>query len=127
MFVVFGNHEFDEESCERESVLRRRVAESDFYWLHSNISLTPCAGSARPRLAGANLVQTRIVQVGRLKVGLFGLSTRLAKTGLGLDYLDPLETARTLVTDLRRRGADVVVAVTHLPWGEDLARAAGCR
>jgi 2',3'-cyclic-nucleotide 2'-phosphodiesterase (5'-nucleotidase family) len=119
MFVVFGNHEFDAEDCARASVLQKRVAESDFYWLHSNISFTPCAGN-RPRLVGANLLQGRIVEVGALKVGLFGLTIDSSKKGLSVQFLGAQETAKALVADLRRRGADLVVAVTHLNWSDDV-------
>ncbi len=119
MFVVFGNHEFDAEDCARESVLQKRVAESDFVWLHSNISFTPCDGD-HPRLVGANLLQGVIVPVGRLRVGLFGLTIPTAKKGLRFHFMDPQETARALVADLRRRGADLVVALTHLYWSDDL-------
>lgn len=119
MFVVFGNHEFDAESCDRETVLGKRVAESEFYWLHANIVFTPCAGE-RPRVAGPNLLQGTIVDVGGLKVGLFGLTIDTTKKGLNFRFLDPLEMARVSVADLRRRGADLVVAVTHLNWTDDL-------
>jgi len=117
MFVVFGNHEFDDEACGRESVLQQRVAQSDFYWLHSNIALTPC-DDGHPRLVGANLLQSKIVEIGGLRVGLFGLTVDTRHDSFR--FMDALETARALTRDLRRRGADVVVAVTHLYWREDL-------
>jgi 2',3'-cyclic-nucleotide 2'-phosphodiesterase (5'-nucleotidase family) len=129
MFVVFGNHEFDDERCAHdsasqqpaaESTLQQRVAESDFSWLHSNTSLTPCTDDMRPRLVGANLLHSKTVEVGRLKVGLFGLTIPTVRDNLGFHFLDAQETARALVADLRKRGADVVVAVTHLRWADDL-------
>jgi 2',3'-cyclic-nucleotide 2'-phosphodiesterase (5'-nucleotidase family) len=119
MFVVFGNHEFDAEDCARESVLQQRVAESDFTWLHGNISFTPCEGD-RPRVVGANLAQGVIVPVGGLRVGLFGLTIPVTKNGLRFHFMDPQATARLLVADLRRRGADLVVALTHLSWSDDI-------
>lgn len=119
MFVVFGNHEFDGEDCRRDSILQQRVLESDFYWLHSNIGLTPCEGG-HPRLVGANLLHTRIVEVGGLRVGLFGLTIDTKKKGLSFQFMDAHQTAKTLVADLRKRGADVIVAVTHLPWNDDV-------
>lgn len=126
MFVVFGNHEFDAEACNRETVLGKRVAESDFYWLHANIVFAPCPGEP-PRVAGTNLVKSTIVDVGGLKVGLFGLTIDSAKKGLDFQFLDPMETARAAVADLRARGANLVVAVTHLNWTDDLRLYAALR
>ena len=119
MFVVFGNHEFDEEDCSRDSVLQRRVTESDFYWLRSNVGPMPCPRD-RPGLAGDNLLDSRIVKVGRLRVGVFGLTIDSETEGLPFRFKDARETAKALVADLRKRGADVVVAVTHLNFNDDL-------
>jgi 2',3'-cyclic-nucleotide 2'-phosphodiesterase (5'-nucleotidase family) len=119
MFVVFGNHEFEGDGCKKKGpVLQRRVAESDFFWLHPNIVVTPCP-DGQPRLAGTNLLHGRIVDVDGLRVGLFGLTIDPKQ-----DYIRPLsarDTARAAIRDLRRRGADVVVAVTHLNAGDDVS------
>lgn len=117
MFVVFGNHEFDEEACGSDSSLQQRVAQADFYWLHSNIGLNPCP-DRRPRLVGANLLHSKIVEIGGLRVGLFGLTIDTKHDSFR--FMDARETARALTRDLRKRGADVVVAVTHLNWRDDL-------
>lgn len=117
MFVVFGNHEFEEETCKSDSILQQRVAEADFYWLHSNIALNPCS-DRRPRLMGANLLHGRIVEAGGLRIGLFGLTIDTAHESFR--FMDARATARVLTRDLRRRGADVVVAVTHLNWHDDV-------
>jgi 2',3'-cyclic-nucleotide 2'-phosphodiesterase (5'-nucleotidase family) len=117
MFVVFGNHEFEKEGCQRDPVLQHRLAEADFYWLHTNVSALPCP-DRRPRLAGTNLVHGRIVEVGGLRVGLFGLT--IDTPGDAFRFASARETARALVQDLRRRGASVVVAVTHLNWRDDV-------
>ena len=117
MFVAFGNHEFEKEGCQKDPVLQHRLAEADFYWLDANISAFPCP-DRRPRLAGANLVHGRIVEVGGLRVGLFGLTIDTPSDAFR--FANARETARALVQDLRRRGADVVVAVTHLNWRDDV-------
>lgn len=118
MFVVLGNHEFEKESCKADPVLQRRIAEADFYWLHTNVSALPC-DDRRPRLAGANLLQGHIVEVGGLRIGLFGLTIQTESDAFA--FGDARKTARALVHDLRRRGADAVLAVTHLNWSDDLA------
>ncbi len=119
MFVVFGNHEFEEDTCKNDPVLQQRVAESDFYWLASNIAITPCP-DGRPRLTGTNLLQGRVVEVGGLRIGLFGLTINTEKHEI-FRFLKARDTARDLIRDLRRRGANVVVAVTHLNWRDDVA------
>ena len=117
MFVVFGNHEFENEDCRKPSPLADRVGASDFFWLHSNIALTPCK-DGRPRLTAANVLHGRIVDVGGVRIGLFGLTIKSKHPSF--TFLDALETAEAMTLDLRRRGAEVVVAVTHLPWEDDL-------
>jgi len=117
MFVVFGNHEFEKESCDKASPLADRVAESDFFWLHSNIALTPCK-DGRPRLSAANLLHGRVVDANGIRIGLFGLT--IESKHPSFTFLDPLETAEAMTADLRRRGAEVVVALSHLPREDDL-------
>ena len=51
MLVVFGNHEFDSESCAAPPHLQARVAESDFLWLSSNVAPGRCP-DGRSRLTG---------------------------------------------------------------------------
>lgn len=116
MFVVLGNHEFDQESCTTDSPLQTRVAESDFYWLHSNIALNPCP-DGRPRLVGANLLQAKLIEVGGIRIGLFGLT--IDSQHPSFRFMDALETAGRLTVDLRRRGAEVVIALTHLNRDDD--------
>jgi len=116
LFVVFGNHEFDAEACTAPPYLQARVAESDFLWLASNVAPGRCP-DGRPRLTGVNVLDARIVEVGGIRVGLFGLTIPIPSRDVA--FLDPLATATALTADLRRRGAEVVIAVTHLPKEED--------
>ena len=117
MFAVFGNHEFDDKACGGASPLQQRVAESDFVWLHGNVAFTACP-DGQAALIAANLAQARIADVGGLRVGLFGLTIDSAHPGIKV--VDPLAAATALTADLRRRGADIVIAVTHLPAADDL-------
>ena len=117
--ATFGNHEFDF----GPDVLRRRMAESRFTWLSVNVmdraGGVPFGGAARER----------IVNVGPLRVGLFGLTTPEAATtssaGPGIEFLEPTAAGRGAVGALRRAGAHVVVAVTHQHMRADRALAAG--
>jgi 2',3'-cyclic-nucleotide 2'-phosphodiesterase (5'-nucleotidase family) len=105
--ATFGNHEFDF----GPRVLRERMGESRFAWLSANVlergTPRPFGGAARDRL----------VERGGLSVGLFGLTTPETATtsagGADVDFRDPRTEGTAVAADLRRRGARVVVAVTH--------------
>jgi hypothetical protein len=70
----------------------------------------------------------RIVPAKTLKVGIFGLlipppEDADALRAVGLRFTDPEEAARVEVASLRKRGADLVVALAHLHGGNAAARA----
>jgi 5'-nucleotidase / UDP-sugar diphosphatase len=116
--ATFGNHEFDF----GPDVLRQRMAESRFAWLTANVvdraTKAPFGGAAGQR----------IVVVGPLRIGLFGLTTPEAATtsagGPALEFLDATAAGRTAVAALRGAGAHVIVAVTHQHMRADRALAA---
>jgi 5'-nucleotidase len=116
--ATFGNHEFDF----GPEVLRRRMGESRFVWLSANVveraTGAPFGSAARERL----------VTLGAVRVGLFGLTTPETATtsavGPTVDFLDPIEAGRAVATELRRSGAHLVVGVTHQHMRADRALAA---
>lgn len=111
--AVLGNHEFDFGA----EVLRRRMAESAFPWLVSNVS----EADGRPFGGGTRLLLTT---VGDTRVGLFSLLTgetaTLAAGGRDARFHPETETARAMVAELRRQGAELVVALTHQDIQADL-------
>ena len=116
--ATFGNHEFDF----GPEILRQRMRESRFVWLSANV---------RDRATGAPFglaVRERLVTLGSLRVGLFGLTTAETATtsapGPGIEFLEPLEAGRAAAAALRRSGAHVVVGVTHQHMRADRALAA---
>ena len=117
--ATFGNHEFDFGT----DVLRRRMKESRFVWLSANVidraTGAPFDGAARER----------IVSLGSLRVGLFGLTTAetamTSAAGPTIEFREPIEAGRAAALALRRSGAHVVVAVTHQHMRADRALAAG--
>ena len=117
--ATFGNHEFDF----GPGVLRARIAESRFTWLSANVLER---GGGRP-FGGA--ARERVVQRGGLDVGLFGLTTQeTASTSAGggeVEIRDPEVEGKAVAADLRRRGARLVVAVTHQHMRADRALALG--
>jgi len=105
--VTFGNHEFDF----GPAVLVERMRESRFAWISSNVR-DPRTGAA---LGGAQ--HDRILTLGGLRVGLLGLTlTETAHRSAGardLIFDDPIRVGVDTANALRRRGAQVVIAITH--------------
>jgi len=108
-----GNHEFDF----GPENFRARVQQSTFAVLGANIlekDGTPVAG----------LTATKLVEIGGFKLGFVGVCTEdtavLSSPG-DIRFAPAVETARQLAQDLRKAGADIVVAVTHIGFGDDMA------
>ena len=112
-YATFGNHEFDF----GPEVLRERMKESRFSWIAANVIDTKTGkpfGGAEPFV---------IREFDGVKIGIFGLVLPETKTtsrpGPDVDFLNPCETAKKVVSDIHGRGAKVVVALTHLSMRED--------
>lgn len=111
-FVVLGNHEFDF----GPKVVKDRIAESNFLWLGGNVY--DIEGNY---FSGDE--QTKIIDVDGVKVGFFGLITTetpiLSQTDNCVLFCPLTLTAKRLCSELKAKGADVIVALTHLFIGED--------
>ncbi len=109
---VLGNHEFDF----GPEVLAQRIAESKFPWLGANVLGTD--GKPFPGVAA-----TRILQMGPVKVGFFGLVTPEARLyirgGTPVTFAPFLPAARIAVAQLQQEGAKIIVALTHMNLTED--------
>lgn len=114
--ATFGNHEFDF----GRDVLLKRIGEAKFAWLGTNV--TNAAGQP---LAGT--VTTAIKQVGDVKIGFLGIVTPesaiLSSGGPDIRFGDPTAAAKGAVEALRKAGANVVIALTHLDYEQDRALA----
>lgn len=120
MFAVFGNHEFDKKKSKDAAMLDLRVEESAFYWLGTNIRFQQNDGS-KQGVEAWNLIDSRLVESGGIKVGIFGLSTDMVHPAYVQSFDDPTTVARRQVAQLRKQGAEVVIALTHLTMTEDVA------
>jgi 2',3'-cyclic-nucleotide 2'-phosphodiesterase (5'-nucleotidase family) len=113
--VTFGNHEFDF----GPAVLAERMRESRFAWVSSNVRDRRTGGA----FGGAQ--HDRLVTLGGLRVGLLGLTiadtAHNSSPGPDVLFEDPLRIGVETATALRHRGAQVVVAVTHLDMDTDRA------
>lgn len=114
-YATFGNHEFDF----GPDVLRLRMSESRFKWIAANVI------DKRTQKPFGDAESFVIREFGGVKVGLFGLvlpeTKETSRAGPDIDFLDPCETARRVVSELHERGAKVVVALTHMSMREDKA------
>ena len=115
--ATLGNHEFDF----GVDVLIQRMREAKWQWVVSNIIDTD---TGKPIGGAAPYV---IRTFGPLKVGFIGLC--LTSSEIGPDKLthvrliDPLKAAGTHLPILKRQGANVIVAITHLAFSDDRALA----
>jgi len=110
--AVLGNHEFDF----GPDVLAQRIGESKFSWLGANVLGTD--GKTFP-----GVLATKILQMGPVKVGFFGLITPEARLyirgGMPVNFAPFLPAARLAVAQLKQEGAQVIVALTHMNLHED--------
>lgn len=119
--AVLGNHEFDY----GDEVLKQRIKESKFDWLGSNVYYTdegntePSSGYF-PGVLGNGIIHT----VDNVKLGFFGLVTKstpkISSPSANVVFdADVLSVARKTASSLRSRGADVIIAITHMSEEED--------
>jgi 5'-nucleotidase len=122
MFVVFGNHEFDDRD---PGTLLGRVAQSDFAWLSANTRYRSVATAPGDPFSSrlVNVHDVIVKEVGGTRIGIFGLTIDAQpRDYVAYDYDLP---ARRIATEkalakLRAGGARAVVALTHQDLDEDV-------
>jgi 5'-nucleotidase len=122
MFVVFGNHEFDDRD---PGILLGRVAQSDFSWLSANTRYRSAASAPGDPFASrlANVHDVAVKEVAGAHVGLFGLTTDAQpRDYVAYDYDLPARRAAIehALEKLRAAGVRAVVALTHQDLDEDV-------
>jgi 5'-nucleotidase len=112
-YATFGNHEFDF----GPEVLLERIKESRFGWVAANVIDKKTGqpfGGVPPYV---------IREFDGVKIGIIGLVLPETKTtsrpGADVEFLNPCETANRLIPEIHSKGAQVVVALTHLSMRED--------
>ncbi len=112
--ATLGNHEFDF----GPELLRQRMREAPWDWVVSNVVDAATGepfGGAAPWL---------VRSYGDLTVGFLGLCLAgdeiAAKKRQGVEFLDPFEAAERYLPELEREGVDVIVALTHLDFADDV-------
>lgn len=104
--MAVGNHEFDNPVC----VLRDQMELAQFPFISANVKTRDGKYLARPYM---------IKQFGKLKVAIFGLTTKETETTgnpeniKDLIFEDEVEVAKNLVPMLKKE-ADIVIALVHM-------------
>lgn len=108
--VTIGNHEFDNGI----DALADRMSEANFPFLNANYDFK--------NSRAAQIVEPwRIFERAGLRIGMFGLGVKIdglidPKNAGGTVYRDPISAAQCAADELRSRGCDVVVALSHLGY-----------
>src|SRR6185295_14759582 len=117
IFITFGNHEFDKRKQKDAGILAARIAQSQFTWLGGNVTLAE-GDDGRSFAAPGAVERSVLVTSGGIRIGLFGLTIPTADVEYA-EFAGPNETAKALTAQLRKAGAEVVVALTHLNAADD--------
>lgn len=113
----FDGSGFDGGEPNAAAIVDRRVEQSDFLWLATNIAWTRNE-DGEPRVASDHLLPAVLRQSGGVSVGIFGLTADLRHPPYIESFGEPVEAARRATADLRARGAELVVGLTHLGCSE---------
>ena len=111
-YMVLGNHEWDF----GPEITRERVWQSNFTVLASNVI-------DKEGLPVDGTVRTVMEVVGQFRVGIMGLVTPNTKDVSSPEtdqFLPIMDTAKELAKELKRQGANLIVAIGHLDYVEDM-------
>ncbi|MBF0622109.1 MAG: bifunctional metallophosphatase/5'-nucleotidase [Magnetococcales bacterium] len=118
--VTFGNHEFDKSELKHAQLLNARIAESQFDWLGTNIHFMDDAQGVSIG-NNSHVKSYRMLEANGLKVGVFSVTTDVKDPAYVTAFEGHSSTARKMTAQLRKQGADLVIALTHLMVSEDKA------
>lgn len=106
LLVVPGNHEYD---ARNPAMLADAVQASRFPWIASNLQLT--TGTA----ADARIQADTIIEIGGMRLGIFGLT--MIDEPRSYARVDSMYVGIAIkrIRALDEAGADVIVALSHLP------------
>ena len=111
-YMVLGNHEWDF----GPEITRERVWQSNFTVLASNVI-------DNEGLPVDGTVRTAMEVVGPFRVGIMGLVTPNVKDVSSPEtdqFLPVMDTAKKLAKELKGQGANLIVAIGHLDFIEDM-------
>lgn len=109
-YITFGNHEFDI----KKEQFHERLQESQFTWISSNCFDQD--GKPFPKV-----LDSKIVEVQGVRLGLFGVTLNSNRADY-VRYEDPFVITQRKIAELRPK-TDVLIALTHLNFQDDIALA----
>ncbi|HEX8441558.1 bifunctional metallophosphatase/5'-nucleotidase [Archangium sp.] len=114
LLVVPGNHEFEKEEA---GPLVEALGRSEFRWIASNLELTGAASGVSGRVA-----RDALLQMGGMKVGIFALTLEEGLTGRAYARTPDgyRASAEERIAELERRGAELLIGITHLRMTDDV-------
>ncbi|MDD5394615.1 MAG: 5'-nucleotidase C-terminal domain-containing protein [Thiothrix sp.] len=118
MFITFGNHEFEKGKLKHAEMLQKRITESQFAWLGTNVEFREISPGRR-MVQADNLLPSKILTVNGMKVGIVSATTDVKGADYIQRFIPPQEAVRNVTRELRKQGAEVVIAVTHQTVQED--------
>jgi 2',3'-cyclic-nucleotide 2'-phosphodiesterase (5'-nucleotidase family) len=118
MFITFGNHEFEKGKLKHADMLQKRITESQFAWLGTNVEFREISPGRR-MVQADNLLSSKILSVNGVKVGLLSATTNVKGADYIHRFIPPQEVVRKVTRELRAQGAEVVIALTHQTVQED--------
>lgn len=113
--VALGNHDFDLGM----EVLREVIDSSGVPWVATNIRVR--GADTSPRFIQSSV----LIERGGIKIGVFGLVTKYLAGMVSesimaeIEVLPYYEVVRREIAELRRRGADIIVGLTHIGYRHD--------
>jgi 2',3'-cyclic-nucleotide 2'-phosphodiesterase (5'-nucleotidase family) len=116
LIVTFGNHELDKSDAR---VLLARLNESRFQWVATNTVSCDENRKCVPFSKVAPTVKdTLLLDIGNTRVGILGVVYPFTKSYA--KSTDVIGAAAAAVASLRKRGARVVIAITHEDMPDDV-------
>ncbi|XP_038646944.1 mannosylglucosyl-3-phosphoglycerate phosphatase-like isoform X5 [Scyliorhinus canicula] len=117
LYILFtGNHEFDF----GVDLLEEIISEMNFPWLLSNVYDLI---TSEPLGHG---IGSKIIEWNGVKIGLMGLveeewiDTLATIDKSSVNFIDYVIAANQLSQDLRSKGAELLIALTHMKWSNDI-------
>ena len=109
-YFTLGNHEFDAGMTKLAQLIKNSTA--DFISSNYDVSHTPLHGTLQPWV---------IKKVGKYKIGFLALNVNPdnlvpSESCKGVIFHDPIQAANETAALLKQKGADIVVAVSHLGY-----------
>lgn len=107
-YFTFGNHEFDI----KESEFRDRIEEAKFKIFSANVFENGCKNIF------PNTTKDILFEIDGLKVGLVGVMMSNINSKYAC-FKDPVEEAKKSIKELHKKGAEIIIAVTHQSIEDD--------